>query len=213
MKKILFILVIIGACAVCCTRTNSKVRSSAPSVPPAKYLDMGELERLCYSDSTHHKALIFTNPYCCGCNHSFKEYLNPLMEEIDTSVWRFYYLLVVDSTDTIRYANFMADCWQMCVDTNRAYIWRHSCSPSDYNKVFALFHSIHPLENCFFGIPRMILLDNKNYIAEQKVADINNRDSIWFEPMRLDSHSITLEDFSVVDTSGCLLVSNKKGNK
>lgn len=206
MKRIL-ILLIIGACAMSCTRTNSGASSVSHFVPSSKYFGIEDLRLLCNSDSVHNKAIIFTNPYCSGCRHEFKEYLNPIIEEIDTSIWKLYYLLVVDSTDTINYNGFMADCFQMGIDTNKAYIWKLGSYSSDYNRVFSLFKSIHPLENSIMGIPRMILLDRNNYMAVQRKCYIDNRDSFWFEPMDLDIQSMALKDFSIEDTSWYLMVS------
>ena len=100
----------------------------------------------------------------------------------------------------------MNDCFQMGIDTNRAYIWRLGSYPSDYNRVFSLFKSIHPLDNSIIGIPRVILLDKDNYIAVQKKCYMDKTDSTWYEPMELDTHSIVLNDFSIEDTSYFVMV-------
>lgn len=193
-----------------CTRTNSEHGSHSHLVPSSKYMGIEDLRFLCNSDSVHNKALIFTNPYCSGCRHEFSEYLNPLMREIDTSFWEIFYLIVVDSTDTLKYNRLMTDCFQMGIDTNRAYIWRLGSYPSDYNRVFSLFKSIQPLDNSIIGIPRVILMDKNNYIAVQKKCYSDNRDSFWYEPMELDTHSIVLGDFSIEDTSYFVMVKRQQ---
>lgn len=201
---------LLGVCmATGCTHTvDSNVATH--NVPLGKYMDLDQLEQLCKSDTLHNKALIFCHPYCGGCIHRFKEWISPAIKEADTTLWRFYYLIVVDSTDTLRYNDFMSDCRRMGIDTNKAYIWRLDWTKEDYNKVFSLFHSTHSLENSAEGIPWTILLDRRNYISNQKMFFEDKRDSIWYGPRDLDTRSVHLEDFSVDDPEWYIMVSYGK---
>lgn len=206
MKRILFI-VLLGACMVSCTRTSKTTENQAHLVPLAKYMDLEHLEKLCYSDTLHNKALFFSSPYCSGCQHKFKEQILPAMEEVDTSLWRFYYLIVVEDADTLKYNQLMADCLNMGIDTNNAYIWKLDWTKEDYNKVFSRFRSTHSLENSVQGIPWTIMLDKKNYISNQRMCYVDQRDSFWYEPRGFDKTSIQIEDFSVDDPEWYLMVS------
>lgn len=172
-----------------------------------------QMERFCKSDSLHNKVLVFSNPYCGGCRYEFKERILPAMNEMDTSLWRFFFLIVVvDSTDTLKYNRLMLECQNMGIDTNNAYIWRLGRAKEDYNEVFLRFNSIHPLRNSIQGIPWVILLDKKNFISTQKLFYEDKRDSVWYEPRKFDSYSVHLDDFSIDDTSWFIMVSsnNKK---
>lgn len=206
MKRILFVM-ILGACmATGCTHTGT-ADAITHNVPVEKYMDLKQLEQLCKSDTLHNKALIFCSPYCGGCRHEFKEYILPAMEEVDTSLWRFYYLIVVESKDTLRYNELMRDSYRMGVDTNNAYIWRLDFYREDYNKVFSLFQSTHALENSIHGIPRTLLLDKNNFIANERRCYIDQRDSFWYEPRNLDKQIIQFEDFTIEDPEWYIMVS------
>ena len=178
-------------------------------VPMHKYMDMTELGRLCNSDSVHYKSLMFVSPHCGGTIHRFREYINPTIAEMDTTGWKFYYIVDVEEDDTLDYNALMEDCYRIGIDTNNAYIWRHSTYKEDYNQVFAMFKSIVPLDNSASGVPRTILLDKQNYIAVYKQIDYNNRDSSWYALRELydDIHTIKNMDFSVEDTSYHIMVS------
>lgn len=205
-------IILLGACMVGCTRTN-KTEEECHYVPLSKYIDIEQMERFCKSDSLHNKVLVFSNPYCGGCRYEFKERILPAMNEMDTSLWRFFFLIVVvDSTDTLKYNRLMLECQNMGIDTNNAYIWRLGRAKEDYNEVFLRFNSIHPLRNSIQGIPWVILLDKKNFISTQKLFYEDKRDSVWYEPRKFDSYSVHLDDFSIDDTSWFIMVSsnNKK---
>lgn len=178
-------------------------------VPMHKYMDMTELDRLCNSDTMHYKSLMFVSPHCGGTIHRFREFINPTISTMDTTDWKFYYIVDVDEDDTLDYNDLMEDCYRIGIDTNKAYIWRHGTYREDYNKVFAMFKSIKPLDNCASGVPRTILLDKQNYIAVYKQTDYNNQDSSWYTLREIydDIHTIKNMDFSVEDTSYHLMVS------
>jgi hypothetical protein len=159
-------------------KETEKIEQICP-VPKHKYMDMTELGRLCNSDSVHYKSLMFVSPYCGGTIHRFRECINPAMATMDTTDWKFYYIVEVDEDDTLDYNNLMVDCHRIGIDTNNAYIWRHGTYKEDYNQVFTMFKSIKPLENSASGVPRNILLDKQNYIAVYKVTDYDNRESAW----------------------------------
>ena len=190
------------------TRQETERVEQVCPVPKHKYMDMTELGRLCNSDSVHNKSLMFVSPYCGGTIHRFRERINPAMATMDTTDWKFYYIVEVDEDDTLDYNNLMVDCYRIGIDTNSAYIWRHGTYKEDYNQVFAMFKSIKPLENSASGVPRNILLDKQNYIAVYKVTDYDNRDSAWYELRGIydDIHTINNMDFSVEDTSYHLMV-------
>lgn len=101
----------------------------------------------------------------------------------------------------------MRDCYRMGVDTNNAYIWRLDFYREDYNKVFSLFQSTHALENSIHGIPRTLLLDKNNFIANERRCYIDQRDSFWYEPRNLDKQVIHFEDFTVEDPEWYIMVS------
>ena len=152
---------------------------------------------------------MFVSPHCGGTIHRFREFINPTMSTMDTTGWKFYYVVDVEEDDTLDYNDLMMDCYRIGIDTNNAYIWRHSTYKEDYNKVFAMFKSIKPLDNCASGVPRTILLDKQNYIAVYKQTDYNNQDSSWYTLREIydDIHAIKNMDFSVEDTSYHLMVS------
>lgn len=190
------------------TRQDTERVEQVCPVPKHKYMDMTELGKLCNSDSVHNKSLMFVSPYCGGTILRFRERINPAMATMDTTDWKFYYIVEVDEDDTLDYNELMLDCHRIGIDTNNAYIWRHGTYKEDYNQVFAMFKSIKPLDNCASGVPRTILLDKHNYIAVYKQTDYDNRDSSWYTLREIydDIHTINNMDFSVEDTSYHLLV-------
>ena len=101
----------------------------------------------------------------------------------------------------------MRDSYRMGVDTNNAYIWRLDFYREDYNKVFSLFQSTHALENSIHGIPRTLLLDKNNFIANERMCYIDQRDSFWYEPRNLDKQIIQFEDFTIEDPEWYIMVS------
>ena len=209
MKKILFVLlaVCVASCASNEKRTENETRCY---VPQSKYIDLEGLGELCNSDTLHYKSIIFAHPYCGGSKHKFKNYIVPTIAEMDTTSWKFYYIITAENDDTLDYNYFMGRCYEMGIDTNNAYIWRHGVYKEDYNKVLSLFKSTHPLENTMSGVPRNILLDKNNYIANQKVYDYDNRDTFWYEAREIHEGISTMEiiDFTVDDTSRHIMVRN-----
>lgn len=202
MKKTLIIL-LIGACIVGCTRTNKQ----SYNVPPSKYIGLEQIAELCLPDTTHKKALVFCSPYCYGCELRFKEVYNPVLDTLDTTLWRVYFIVSVGSEDTLAYNKLMQDCSQMGIDTNRAYIWRQQGYREDYNQVLNLFHSTHPLENTIGGVPHAILLDEKNFIANQRECDFDKRDSCWYAPREFGHFDGKIPDnFQTEDTARLRLV-------
>lgn len=202
MKKTLIIL-LIGACTVGCTRTNKQ----SYNVPPSKYIGLEQIAELCLPDTTHKKALVFCRPNCYGCELRFKEVYNPVLDTLDTTHWRIYFIVSVGSEDTLAYNELMQDCSQMGIDTNRAYIWRKWGYPEDYNQIIQLFHSTHPLENTISGVPHAILLDEKNFIANQKECDFDNRDSCWYTTREFGHFDGKIpNDFQTEDTARYMLV-------
>lgn len=202
MRKTFFIL-LIGACTVGCTRTNKQ----SYNVPPSKYIGLEQIAELCLPDTTHKKALVFCRPDCYGCELRFKEVYNPVLDTLDTTHWRIYFIVSVGSEDTLAYNELMQDCSQMGIDTNRAYIWRKWGYPEDYNQIIQLFHSTHPLENTISGVPHAILLDEKNFIANQKECDFDNRDSCWYTTREFGHFDGKIpDDFQTEDTARFMLV-------
>lgn len=208
MKKTLFIL-LIGACIASCTRTNKQTYN----VPLDKYIDLEQIANLCIPDTTHKKALVFCSPYCYGCKLRFNEKYKPILDTIDTSQWRIYFIVSVDSVDTLNYDMLMQDCAQIGVDTHHTYIWRQRGYPEDYNQVISLFHTTYPLENTMSGVPRVLLLDERNYIASIKTYPYESyfsgdKDTFWYEPREFgDFGWETLNDFQTGDTC-CQIVRN-----
>ena len=202
MRKTLFFL-LIGACIVGCTRTNKQ----SYNVPPSKYIGLEQIAELCLPDTTHKKALVFCSPYCYGCKLRFQEVYNPVLDTLDTTLWRIYFIVSVGSDDTLAYNTLMQDCSQMGIDTNRAYIWRERGYREDYNQIFSLFHSTHPLENTISGVPHAILLDEKNFIANQKECDFDKRDSCWYTTREFGHFGDKIpDDFQTEDTARFMLV-------
>ena len=78
------------------TRQDTERVEQVCPVPKYKYMDMTELGRLCNSDSVHYKSLMFVSPYCGGTIHRFRERINPAMATMDTTDWKFYYIVEVD---------------------------------------------------------------------------------------------------------------------
>ena len=194
---------LIGACIVGCTRTNKQLYN----VPPSKYIGLEQIAELCLPDTTHKKALVFCRPDCYGCELRFKEVYNPVLDTLDTTHWRIYFIVSVGSEDTLAYNELMQDCSQMGIDTNRAYIWRKWGYPEDYNQIIQLFHSTHPLENTISGVPHAILLDEKNFIANQKECDFDNRDSCWYTTREFGHFDGKIpNDFQTEDTARLRLV-------
>lgn len=203
MKKSLIIL-LIGACMAGCTHTNKQTYN----VPPSKYIGLEQIGDLCLPDTTHKKALVFCSPYCHGSELRFKEVYNPVLDTLDTNLWRFYFIIVpVDSEDTLDYNKLMQNCSRLGVDTNRAYVWRQQGYREDYNQVLSLFHSTHPLENTISGVPHAILLDEENFIANQRECDFDKRDSCWYAPREFNDFDGEIpDDFQTEDTARYMLV-------
>ena len=193
-----------------CTHTIKQNDAQTRCVQQSKYMDMEQLVELCNSDTNHYKSLMFVSPYCYGCIQRFKDYVVPAIEEMDTTSWKFYYLIDVDDDDTLDYNFLMARCHDMGVDTNNAYIWKHDTYKETYNRLLSLFKSTHSIENTMSGVPRNILLDKDNYIATEKVYDYDNRDSFWYQSREIYDgiHTMKNIDFSIDDTSRHIMVRN-----
>ena len=167
---------------------------------PKNTIGLEELAEIA-QDTTHYRAIIFTSPYCYGCRQSMS-YTLTAIAEMDTSLWRVYYLIEEDLTDSAHWQEVTGDMVDIGASPNRIFHWRKPADGYGYPEVFALFRSIHPVKVTDGRIPLEILVDTNNYIALEQCRMKDNEDSIWYEPASLHVDYInTYTDYSV--ESGC----------
>ena len=132
-------------------------------------------------DTTHYRALIFTSPYCYGCRQMNEE-TQLAVSEMDTSMWRIYYLVVEDIVDSAHWEEVLGDMTEMGVPRELI----HHCSlpfkEGMYKEVVALFHTAQPVDSRsrMEGVPFCLVVDTNNYIPVIRGKSTPESDEFWF---------------------------------
>lgn len=167
---------------------------------PKNSIGLEELAEIA-KDTAHYRAFIFTSPYCYGCRQSMG-YTVDAIAAMDTSLWRVYYLIVEDITDTAHWQEVTDDMVAIGADPTRIFHWRKPNEGYGYSKTFELFRSTHPVTVSDGRIPFQLLVDTNNYIAIKQCRMKDNEDSVWYELESLYAGDInTYTDYST--ESGC----------
>lgn len=167
---------------------------------PKNSMGMEELAEIA-KDTIHYRAFIFTSPYCYGCRQSMG-YTVDAIAAMDTSLWRVYYLVVDDITDSAHWQEVTDDMVAIGADPTRIFHWRKPRESYGYSDAFELFHSTHPVAVSDGRVPFQLLVDTNNYIAIKQCRMKGNKDSVWYEPESLYAGDInTYTDYSI--ESGC----------
>ena len=132
-------------------------------------------------DTAHYRALIFTSPYCYGCRQMNEE-TQLAVSEMDTSMWRIYYLVVEDIVDSAHWEEVLGDMMDMGVPRKLI----HHCSlpfkEGMYKEVVDLFRTAQPIDSRsrMEGVPFELLVDTNNYIPVQRAKASPDDDNYWY---------------------------------
>ncbi len=174
MKRIFYITTAVLLLVGCRHDTET-----SPYVPEGSF-GMEEIAAIA-QDTTHYRALIFTSPYCYGCrqmNEETKEAVNAM----DTSLWRIYYLIVLDIVDSAHWEEVVGDMMDMGIPRELIHHCNLPFEKGMYKEVVALFHTAQPIDSRsrMEGVPFELLVDTNNYIPVQRAKASPDDDNYWY---------------------------------
>jgi len=186
--------------------TACKQEKKAVLYEPKNSIGVEELAKIA-NDTTHYRAFIYTSPYCYGCRQSMGYTLDAIAA-MDTSLWRVYYLIVEDITDSAHWQEVTDDMVAIGADPTRIFHWRQPGNGYGYSEAINLFHTIHPVVVSDGRVPFQLLVDTNNYISINQYRMKDNEDSVWYEPAILHAGDVnTYTDYSI--ESGCYSIVSK----
>ena len=158
-------------------------------------------------DTTHYRALIFTSPYCYGCRQ-MNESTQKAVAAMDTSLWRIYYLIVLDIVDSAHWEEVVGDMMDMGIPRELI----HHCSlpfkERMYSDVVTLFHTAQPIDprSRMEGVPFCLAVDTNNYIPVTREKPSPESDSSWFVVRTSFNADYIREHSDFRDDDGCFYV-------
>ncbi|MBQ7711097.1 MAG: hypothetical protein IJT39_04640 [Bacteroidales bacterium] len=176
MKRTLFFTLSIAALLI----SGCKHEEKKQLYEPEGSIGMEELAAIA-QDTTHYRALIFTSPYCYGCRQ-MNESTQKAVAAMDTSLWRIYYLIVLDIVDSAHWEEVVGDMMDMGIPRELI----HHCSlpfkERMYSDVVTLFHTAQPIDSRsrMEGVPFELLVDTNNYIPVQRAKASPDDDNYWY---------------------------------
>ncbi|MBR6843560.1 MAG: hypothetical protein IKM79_00520 [Bacteroidales bacterium] len=176
MKRTILIAM---ACAVLLLAGCKQKESKQTYVPEGSF-GMDELTAIA-QDTTHYRALIFTSPYCYGCRQMNEEIQNAV-STMDTSLWRIYYLIVVDIVDSAHWEEVVGDMMDMGIPRELIHHCNLPYEKGMYKEVVSLFSTAHPIDSRsrMEGVPFCLAVDTNNYIPVQRAKASPDDDNYWY---------------------------------
>lgn len=167
------------ACAVLLLAGCKQKESKQTYVPEGSF-GMDELTAIA-QDTTHYRALIFTSPYCYGCRQMNEEIQNAV-STMDTSLWRIYYLIVVDIVDSAHWEEVVGDMMDMGIPRELIHHCNLPYEKGMYKEVVSLFSTAHPIDSRsrMEGVPFCLAVDTNNYIPVQRAKASPDDDNYWY---------------------------------
>ena len=167
------------ACAVLLLAGCKQKESKQTYVPEGSF-GMDELTAIA-QDTTHYRALIFTSPYCYGCRRMNEEIQNAV-STMDTSLWRIYYLIVVDIVDSAHWEEVVGDMMDMGIPRELIHHCNLPYEKGMYKEVVSLFSTAHPIDSRsrMEGVPFCLAVDTNNYIPVQRAKASPDDDNYWY---------------------------------
>ncbi|MBP5535546.1 MAG: hypothetical protein J6X62_02005 [Bacteroidales bacterium] len=190
--------------AMLLTGCGNKAAESKPYEPEGS-MGLEELAAIA-QDTAHYRAIIFISPYCYGCRQSMS-YTLPAVEAMDTALWRVYYLIVEDITDSAHWQEVVGDMADIGARREWIHHWRKPTDGYGYPAALALFHNHHPVTTSDGRIPLELLIDTNNYLAINRCIAKENKDSVWYEPQSLYIDNVTTYTDYSVDYGGYSVIS------